>query len=107
MGSQDATTGASSAIKTPLPPPPRPLVLEAEVILQELTAIQHLFPHRPLGEALAQTRACPAAAAKAMEWLALNDRTTVGRLKRAELIQLARSLNRFWKRAVASESDPG
>lgn len=100
MGSKDATTttNAASAVRTP----PPPLVLEAEVILQELTAAQYLLPHRPLRQALAETRACPAAAEQAMEWLSLNGETAVGRLKRVELIQLARSLHRFWKRAVAA-----
>ena len=95
----DATVRDSS----PIPAFARSPVLEAEVILQELTTRQHLFPHMSLQNVLAQTRACPVAAQRAMEWLALDRSRPIGRVKRAELIQLARSLHRFWKKALAAD----
>ena len=96
----NVTVSASS----PVPAFAKSPVLEAEVILQELTSRQHLSPHTSLQEVLAQTRACPVAADRAMEWLGLVAARPIGRFKRAELIQLANSLHRFWKRAVATDS---
>jgi hypothetical protein len=104
-GSEGVTT--SKAMAPVLPPrtslPVRQPVLEAEALLLELTTRQHLHPRSPLGTVLVETRACPVAAQRAMEWLGLDGATAVGRIKRAELIQLARSLHRFWKRAAASD----
>src|SRR3954469_8787247 len=95
----DVTVFGSSAV----PAFDRSPVLEADVILQELTTRQHLFPHKSLEEVLAETRACPVAAQRAKEWLGLDGTRPIGRVKRAELIQLANSLHRFWKRAMASD----
>jgi hypothetical protein len=100
-----ANDKADAAVSEPSPIPAfaRSPVLEAEVILQELTTRQHLFPRESLQKVLAQTRACPAAAQRAMEWLQLDGARPIGRVKRAELIQLARSLHRFWKRSMAAD----
>ena len=77
-----------------------PLGIDAEGILRVLTTRQHLNPHRPLNEAMSDlvgaTGACPAAASRAVEWLDLATDRPIGRLRRAELIQLARSMYRFW-----------
>ena len=96
----DAVVSTSS----PVPAFARAPVLEAEAILQELTIRQHLSPHKPLRQVLAQARTCPVAAEHAMEWLGLNGARAIGRLKRVELIQLAKSLHRIWKRAAAEDS---
>lgn len=103
MTKQNADLTVSDT-RSPIPAFARSPVLEAEVILQDLTTRQHLFPRQSLQEVLAQTRACPAAAQRAMEWLGLDGTRPIGRVKRAELIQLARSLHRFWKRAVAQDA---
>ena len=83
---------------------------DAEGILQELSTRQHLTPHRPLGEAVAeiveQVGACPEAAARAMSWLELDGSTSIGRLRRSELIQLARAMYRHWSQAVAADAPP-
>ncbi len=79
---------------------------DAETLLRDLTTRQHLAPHRPLRDVLADTRACPRAAERAIEWLGLSGDVAIGRLKRAEVIQLARSLHRFWRRALASDAKP-
>jgi hypothetical protein len=78
---------------------------DAEGILRELTTRQHLTPHRALGEAVAeiveQVGACPAAAEGAMERLELDATRSIGRLRRGELIQLARGMYRLWMQKVA------
>jgi hypothetical protein len=83
-----------------------PLGTDAEGILQELTTRQHLTPHRPLREVVAETIAstgvCPAAADRALGWLNLSPDRSVGRLRRGELIQLSRSMYRFWTELAAT-----
>jgi hypothetical protein len=84
-----------------------PLGTDAEGILQELTTRQHLAPHRPLSEVVAETVAaagvCPAAAERALGWLNLQPDRSIGRLRRGELIQLARSMYRFWMESLSAE----
>jgi hypothetical protein len=84
--------------------------LDAEAILQELTTRQHLSPHRPLGQVVAdlvdRTGVCPVAAERALAWLSLDGNRPVGRLRRGELSQLARAVHRFWVRALATEDQP-
>ena len=72
----------------------------ADGVLKELTVRQHLAPHRPLQEVLAETvevtGVCPAAAQRALAWLGLPGDRAIGRLRRSELMQLARCMCRFW-----------
>lgn len=79
---------------------------DANRILADLTGRQHLRPHRPLGEALAAAAAdlgfCPGAAETAIGWLQLDPAGAIGRLKHAELIQLARSIHRFWRQSLTT-----
>lgn len=74
-------------------------------ILAELSTRQYLTPHRSLGEVLAGAQRalgfCPNAAATGLKWLKLDPSLPVGRLRRSELIQLARSIHRFWRQALA------
>lgn len=74
---------------------------DLEKLLEALATRQYLAPHEPLDRALARTvetlGVCPQAAARAVEWLGLNGTTAIGRLRRTELMQLARSLHRFWR----------
>ena len=83
---------------------------DAEGILHELSTLQHLAPHRPLGEVVSEIvekiGACPDAAAQAVAWLELDDSKSVGRLRRAELMQLARAMYRLWSHAIAAEQPP-
>src|SRR3954471_8511991 len=65
----DDNPNVTISASSPVPAFAKSPVLEAEVILQELTNRQHLSPHTSLQEVLAQTRACPVAADRAMEWL--------------------------------------
>ena len=83
---------------------------DADGILRELTVRQHLTPHRPLGDAVGdiieRVGACPEAAARAMGRLDLDPSRSIGRLKRGELIQLARGMYRLWSRSLAADSSP-
>jgi hypothetical protein len=70
-------------------------------LLDELTTRQHLSPHAAVADALARTvdclDVCPVAMDQAVQWLAIDPRTSIGRLRRTELTQLARSIHRFWR----------
>jgi hypothetical protein len=74
---------------------------ESDAILNRLTSSQHLQPHRALGEVLRQTidelGCCPVAVDRAMQRLRLDWSQPIGRLRRTELTQLARSIFRFWR----------
>ena len=80
----------------------------ADRILAELSTRQYLQPHRSVGDVLADAQRdlgfCPRAGQTAMQWLRLDARGAVGRLRRSELIQLARSVHRFWRQALAAEA---
>jgi hypothetical protein len=79
---------------------------DSDQILQELTTRQHMTPHRPLGEVVeAASQAlgfCPQAAETALGWLQLDANKAIGRLRRPELIQLSRSIHRYWRQALAT-----
>jgi hypothetical protein len=79
----------------------RLLMNESEALLNALSTRQHLRPHEPLGQSLShvgtQFGVCPDAAAEAMRWLELDPAKVIGRLRRTELTQLARSIHRIWR----------
>jgi hypothetical protein len=81
---------------------------DADRILQDLSSRQHVGPHQRLGEALERASQalgfCPRAAEIAMQWLELDSKTVLGRLRRAQLIQLSRSIHRFWRQHLAAQS---
>jgi hypothetical protein len=83
--------------------------VESNHILDDLTRRQFLHPHLSIADGLAQASAelgfCPRAAAHALEWLEMNPAQSIGRLRRTELTQLARSIYRFWKHALAIETE--
>lgn len=62
-----------------------------------------------MSDLVGATGACPAAASRALAWLDLAADRPIGRLRRAELIQLARSTHRFWveSRAGNTSRKPG
>ena len=102
--------GGKNGKQSPGQSPRHPLGTDAEGILQELTTRQHLAPTRPLREVVAETIAttgvCPVAADRALAWLNLSGDRSVGRLKRGELIQLARSMYRFWTETNPPSTNP-
>ena len=77
---------------------------DPDAIISDLSTRQYLTPHQPLEDALAAAQNelgfCPAAAQTASRWLNLDPHQAIGRLRRTELIQLARSIHRFWRQAV-------
>jgi len=84
---------------------------DSETILEVLTRRQHLRPHAPLSDVLRDTieeiGCCPEAVRRAMQRLQLDWNKPVGRLRRTELTQLARSIYRIWRQAaVHSEAQP-
>lgn len=83
---------------------------DAERILSELSTSQHLTPHRPLGQILSAVQEnldfCPMAAQAAIKWLQLDAGKAIGRLRRSELIQLARCIHRYWSQSLSDSSRP-
>lgn len=83
---------------------------DADGILRELTNRQHLTPHRPVGQVVAETAervgACMIAADRAIDRLQLDRSRSIGRLRRGELIQLARGMYRLWARALQRDTRP-
>ena len=81
----------------------RALIAAADdnAIVELLTARQHAHPRETVAQSMEHaTRTlgcCPAAIARAIEWLKLDANRPVGRLRRSELLQLARSVYRFWR----------
>ena len=83
-----------------------PAVVDSDRILQDLTTRQFLKPHGRVEDVLAASADalgfCPRAASHAVRWLELDLSQSVGRLRRTELTQLARSIHRFWRLATAA-----
>jgi hypothetical protein len=79
---------------------------ELDDLLNALTTAQYLSPHEPLAASLARTvdalGVCPQAVNQAVAWLAVDPATAIGRLRRTEVMQLARSIHRFWRQPGAA-----
>jgi hypothetical protein len=79
-----------------------------ENLLEILTTRQHLHPHESVQAVLNRTvdelGVCPNAVEQALQWLQLDGRSPIGRVRRTELMQLARTVHRFWRQAVATPS---
>ena len=77
------------------------LQVGSDDIIELLTARQHLRPHRSvqavMEDATRELGCCPAAVARATEWLHMDTSRAIGRLRRCELLQLARAVYRFWR----------
>jgi hypothetical protein len=86
-----------------------PTKQSCDQIVNLLTDRQHLHPRLSIQEVLEQaTRelgCCPQAIARAVEWLKIDASRAMGRLRRSELLQLARSVDRFWRESVAAAQD--
>jgi hypothetical protein len=80
-----------------------------ENLLDSLSSRQHLQPHEPISASLAmvvdQLGVCPGAVEQAVRWLGVDPATSIGRLRRTELTQLARSIHRFWRQRTG-EPEP-
>jgi hypothetical protein len=77
-------------------------------ILTVLTRRQFTHPHAQLRDVLDRTieeiGCCPIAIDEAMKWLAIDPNQPIGRLRRTELTQLARTIYRFWRQSVTAQS---
>ena len=83
-----------------------PLNDPPDSIVELFTNRQHLHPHLQVREVLEQATAelgcCPIAIERATQWLNLDTTRSIGRLRRSELLQLARSVHRFWQSQSAA-----
>jgi hypothetical protein len=74
--------------------------MNSDDLVQLLTHRQHTHPHMTvkavMEQATAELGCCPQAIARATDWLQMDVNRAVGRLRRAELLQLARAIYRFW-----------
>ena len=81
---------------------------QVDDLLDALTTAQYLNPPEPLAQALNRTAdalgVCPQAVNHAVSWLGVDPGTPIGRLRRTELMQLARSIHRFWQQAAATDA---
>jgi hypothetical protein len=84
--------------------------LYAEHVSQHLQRQQHLDPQRSLETAMARAERelgfCPEAGQRALTTLGLDRSRKIGRLKRCELVQLARTILRNWHQTLAAQSQP-
>lgn len=80
--------------------------LSAELVLSTLTARQHVRPHGAVGEELLQVCTalgiCPVTAERAAKWLEVPADQKLGRLRRTQVVQLARCLHRFSRHALVA-----
>jgi hypothetical protein len=86
-----------------------PTQTNLDTILNHLTARQHLRPQAAIQQVLEEMTelygCCPQAIARGMDWLGIDPAVKIGRLRRSELIQLARSVHRFWMQNLAAATD--
>jgi hypothetical protein len=73
-------------------------------IIEQLQTEQFIRPHQTVADAMQRARDvigfCPDAAAHALRWLEIDAAQKVGRLRRTELLQLSRCLQRAWSAAT-------
>jgi hypothetical protein len=81
---------------------------DSEMVLEVLSRRQHMHPHAPLEQVLRETidelHCCPQAVSRAVEWLELDWQRPIGRLRRTELTQLARTIYRLWRQSVTQSA---
>jgi len=82
----------------------------ADRVVEALTRQQFVRPHQTVATAVSavvnELGVCPDAAREAVESLETDAAVAVGRLRRTELIQLGRSIYRFWRHSVVDGSTP-
>jgi hypothetical protein len=81
--------------------------VDSDDLVQLLTHRQHAHPHTSVRSVLEQATTdlgcCPQAIARAIDWLQMDVEQPVGRLRRGELLQLARAVYRFWEESARAE----
>ena len=77
-------------------------------VVELLTTQQYLRPHQPVREvlrmAMDQLGCCPGAIERALAWLQVDASQPIGRMRRSKLIQLGKSISRFWRQATPTEA---
>ncbi|HEY7087120.1 MAG TPA: hypothetical protein VH518_03465 [Tepidisphaeraceae bacterium] len=80
--------------------------VDSDAILKYLTHRQHIHPRQSIREALDETTelfgCCPEAIVRGITWLGIDPARTIGRLRRSELVQLAKAVHRFWMQNAAA-----
>jgi len=88
--------------------PRRLMTPDADEALNALSTRQFVRPHQSAGDAAAdvarQLGVCASAAARSVAWLEIDPCVAVGRLTRAQLAQMARSMVRFARQQAAVEA---
>jgi hypothetical protein len=83
----------------------RMISADLQNLLEILTTRQHVHPHESVRVVLNQTvqelGVCPNAIEQALQWLQVDGSRSIGRLRRTELMQLARTVHRFWRHPAA------
>jgi hypothetical protein len=83
---------------------------DADRVVDALSRQQFLRPHQSVNDAVAavveELGICPEAAREAVESVQADPSLAVGRLRRSELMQLGRSIHRFWRHSVVDNSTP-
>ena len=82
-----------------------------QTLLDALSIRQYLTPHeltqRSLARVTHELSVCPQALEQAVEWLGFDGLRAIGRVRRTELMQLARAIHRFWlEQAPAQATEP-
>ena len=85
--------------------------INAERIVEVLSEQQYLRPHQSIEQAAVimgdTLGVCPGATKRAIVLLRIDPFVAVGRLRRTELIQLGRTIHRFWRQnAIAAAGQP-
>src|SRR3954451_24447694 len=79
----------------------------SDTILNHLTTRQYLQPQAPVQDVLSQTvemfGCCPEAITRGLTWLSIEPTKPIGRLRRSELVQLAKAVHRFWVQNVKAD----
>jgi hypothetical protein len=87
-----------------------PTPADGDRIVEVLSEEQFLKPHQSVEQAMAavvdRLGVCPGAAEEALHSLGVELGMSIGRLRRTELMQLARTVHRFWRQAVVDRSTP-
>jgi hypothetical protein len=85
-------------------------IADADRLVEALSQQQFLKPHQAVASAVQAVidalGVCPEAARAAMQSLHVESAAPIGRLRRTELMQLARSIHRFWRQSVVESSTP-
>ena len=80
--------------------------VEIDQIASEITQQQHLRPHQTIAEAIERAQVSSghwlSDAGQAIQSLNIDAERQIGRLKRTEIVQLARDIYSYWQQAIGN-----